>query len=58
VFVKQGLLEIKSVVVHFHGKAYNPGRLLAYQLAEGQLIRELKLGVLNQNRIRKWVKSV
>jgi hypothetical protein len=27
------LLEIKSVVVHFQGKSFGPGRLLGYQRA-------------------------
>jgi hypothetical protein len=27
-------------------------------LGEGQLIRELKLGRVNHNRMRKWVKTV
>jgi hypothetical protein len=28
------LLKIKSVVINFQGKAFNPGHLLAYQLAD------------------------
>jgi hypothetical protein len=44
------LLEIKSVVVHFQGKAFSPICLFSYQpadLREGKLIQELKLGGLN-----------
>jgi hypothetical protein len=54
------LLETKSVVIHFQGKAFNSGHLFAYQLAYqlGQLIRELKLGGANHDRMRKWVKTV
>jgi hypothetical protein len=48
---------MESVVVHFPG--INPS-LLAYQFADGrggQLIRELKLGGVNHDTVRKWVKN-
>jgi hypothetical protein len=48
------LLEIKSVVVHFQCLAWlliNLG-----MLGEGQVIRELRLGGVNPDRMRKWVR--
>jgi hypothetical protein len=29
------MLEMKSAVIHFQGKAFNPGCLIAYQVGEG-----------------------
>jgi hypothetical protein len=54
------LLEMKSVVVHFEGKAFNPDHLhiTLWMLEEDQLIRELKVGGVNQDIARKWVKIV
>jgi hypothetical protein len=55
------MLEIKSVVVHFQGKVFTlAGRLhiSLLMLGEDQLIRELKLGGVNHDRMRKWVKTV
>jgi hypothetical protein len=58
------VLEIKSAVVHFQGKVFNPSCFLAYQLVDvgrwwgEHLIRELKLEGVNHHRVKEWVKTV
>jgi hypothetical protein len=60
-------VSIKPVVVHFQGKAFNPewkitdcllASMSLYMLEEVQLIMELKLGEVNHDRMRKWVKTM
>jgi hypothetical protein len=50
------LLKINSLVVHFQDKAFNPSHMLCislWMLGEGQQIRELKLGGVNHDGMRK-----
>jgi hypothetical protein len=55
---KSALLKRKSVVVHFLGKASNPGCLLAYQTADiggGPTDQGTSTG---RGKMRKWLKTM
>jgi hypothetical protein len=49
------LLEIKSVVAHFKARHLT---LAAWLYISLRMIKELKLGGANHDRMRKWVKTV
>jgi hypothetical protein len=52
------LMAIKSVMVHFQSKEFNPGCLLVYQLEDvggGPTDKEIQIG---RGKMRKWIKTM